>query len=220
MRSLLAFVLVVLSASAISQPILADSISDFSGVQGANGWTYRYYDRTNDPTSGYDYLTDAQLMAQYIADHEKWYVEDGTFWTMLGKVSSHGNGVVTSGGRAQVDHVAIRRWTSDYTGMARIRGEVSKINFQGGNGVQAVVTVNGVIEHTEWIAGGDFVGKAFVLDRPVQSGDAIEWHFDSFQGNDLYDLSYFSGSVAAVPEPSAYIVLAVGLFGFCLRRRR
>lgn len=205
---------------AAAQPILADSVVDFSGTQGYKGWTYRFYDRTNDPVAGYDYTTDAALMGQFIDEHQKWYVENGRFWTMLGKVSTHGNGQLTSGGRDAADHVAIRRWTSTYEGMARITGEIAKINFTGGNGILAEVRINGVVENSVWLHGEDFVGKTFSIDRFVRAGDSIEWWLDSNQSNDLYDLTYYTGAVAAVPEPGAILAFGLGIGSLLLRRKR
>lgn len=221
MRSLFATLFLSLAFAANAQTVIADSLLDFSGTQEAGGWSYRYYDKTNDATpDAYDYQTEAQLMTEYVEDHQKWYVQQGMFWTMIGKNAAHGNGVVTSGGRSAVEQMAIRRWTSDYTGMARISGEVSKINFSGGNGVEVFLRINGVTEHSAWIAGSDFIGTTFTIDRPLHAGDAVEWWLDSYQGNDLFDLTYYTGTVAAVPEPSAVIALAVGIVGFCYRGRR
>jgi hypothetical protein len=220
MRYLFTTCFLGLTFVAAAQPLLADSAFDFSGVQGQGGWTYRFYDRTNDLLPGYDHEVDAQLMTQYISDHDKWYAEDGRFWTMLGRVSAHGNGVLTSGGRLSVDHVAIRRWTSDYEGMARINGEIAKINFTGGNGVIAELRINGVVESSMWLFGQDFVGKSFSIDRYVRVGDAVEWWLDSNAADDNYDLSYYTGTVAAVPEPATLIALGAGVGSLMLRRRQ
>src|SRR5687767_996521 len=60
-RSVLAVaaLIAVLSVSAadVRAQVVADSVSDFSGTQGANGWYYGYYRRSGD-SGGYNANTD------------------------------------------------------------------------------------------------------------------------------------------------------------------
>lgn len=221
MRSHLVILATLLSSAGAAQTIIADSFADFSGVQGQNGWTYRYYDKTHDATPlSYDYLTEASLMAQYIADHNKWYVHEGEFWTMLGASSAHGNGIVTSGGRTPDEQIAIRRWTSNYSGKAIIAGEVAKISTGGGNGVMAYLKINGVTEYAHWIDANDSTGVAFSVTKTITAGDAVEWWLDPFQSNDLVDLTSYTATVTAVPEPSVLAALACGAMVMLRRRPR
>lgn len=217
------FTLVVLTGcltAAGSAQILADSFYDFGGSQGLNGWTYRYYDRTADVTPGYDFLSDAWLMPQFNSSDNKWYVQKGTYWTMLGQGSAHGNGVITSGGRSPADHIAIKRWTSSYTGRVKISTSVGKINTNGGNGVIASLFVNGVSFGSQPIAYNDLTGASFDVETTLTTGDAIEWWLDPSEGNDLFDLSRLEGSVTAVPEPKVLAALAIGVAAMLGRRRR
>ena len=46
-------------ASPRSSQVVADSISGFSGKQGANGWSYGYWDYTADTDKNYPGLPDA-----------------------------------------------------------------------------------------------------------------------------------------------------------------
>lgn len=47
---------------------VADSVSGFSGEQGANGWSYGYWDYTADPDKSYDQALDFQLLSQFGSD--------------------------------------------------------------------------------------------------------------------------------------------------------
>ena len=60
--------------TASPQPLemIADSISGFSSKQGANGWSYGYWDRTADPDKSYSQTTDFQLLKHFGSDpHSK-----------------------------------------------------------------------------------------------------------------------------------------------------
>jgi hypothetical protein len=48
--------------------MVADSVSGFSGEQGANGWSYGYWDHTADPDKSYDQATDFQLLRRFGSD--------------------------------------------------------------------------------------------------------------------------------------------------------
>lgn len=208
-------------ACAGSAQILADTFSGFSGVQGQDGWTYRFYDRTADATPGsYDFSTEAQLMPEFNSNDQKWYVQKGTFWTMLGLASAHGNGSVTSGGRTPNEQMAIRRWTSNYAGQVKISTSVAKISTGGGNGVTAWLFVNGAPKQSQWIAGNDWEGSTFEVETVLNTGDAVEWWLDPTQGDDLFDLSTLSGTVTAVPEPAVLAALGIGLAAMLRKRQR
>ncbi|MFL6197435.1 MAG: hypothetical protein ACJ75H_24830, partial [Thermoanaerobaculia bacterium] len=47
---------------------MADSISGFSGEQGANGWSYGYWDYTADTDKSYNQATDFQLLRHFGSD--------------------------------------------------------------------------------------------------------------------------------------------------------
>src|SRR5438445_7846494 len=56
------------NASFRSSQIVADSISGFSGKQGANGWSYGYWDRSGDSHGSYSQTTDFQLLGHFGSD--------------------------------------------------------------------------------------------------------------------------------------------------------
>src|SRR5215813_4981514 len=56
------------TASLSPSEIVADSVSGFSGKQGANGWSYGYWDRTSDSDKSYSQTTDFQLIRHFGSD--------------------------------------------------------------------------------------------------------------------------------------------------------
>ena len=99
---------------------MADSVADWSptGEQGADGWTYGYYNYTLDADKVYQQADFIEFPAS------TW---NGTMydltsaasgpWTELGQTNVHPNGTNSVPGH---EHWAIRRWTSSYAGPARI----------------------------------------------------------------------------------------------------
>ena len=85
---------------AICAGVIADSVTDFSGVQGQNEWFYGFYQGTF-ASPGF------QQMSAF--DSGNWYVNNGVVWTSLEDVGGHPNGFTTSGGRTSVDQWAVRR---------------------------------------------------------------------------------------------------------------
>ena len=132
----------------------ADSVADFSGIQGHNNWYYGYYDKTHDADGVYNPVKDFVLMPQYksngsvsyYSNGPAWYASDGQVWTSLWANGSTGNGLITSYGRQSTDQFAIRRWVSDFTGTINISGNLAKLDTDpnpSSNGIVGYVTVDG-----------------------------------------------------------------------------
>jgi len=215
--------------------VLADSVSDFSDVQGQGNWYYGFYDKTNDPNHQYA-VTDFQLMTQFLSSHSlsafgtgsAWYVEDGTYFTSLWASGGHPNGLATSGGRSTVEHFAIRRWVSDFAGPVTISGFLSKLDTAGENGIAGRIVVDGVFEYGQFIAGTDGVGVTYSVNSDVAVGSTVDFFIDAWMANDLSDSTTFTATIvgdpgATVPEPST-LAMFLGLGGMGLiaayRRRK
>ncbi len=167
--------------------VVADSVADFSGVQEQEGWSYGYYDLTNDGDGTYatDDLTffpRDPMQGDVISDTNFW---DGTNWdwfngnppwTLVGPVTSHPNSA-NQPAPANAEHWAIKRWEASGLGgetVASLIWSLAKTGV-GGNGVTGYVFVNGVQVDRVQIAGNDTVG---VTDRRVwltiNDGDIID----------------------------------------------
>jgi hypothetical protein len=220
----------VLPARSDAGLILADSVGDFSNVQGQDNWYYGFYDKTNDPDHTYNSVTDFQLMTEFRSIYEgpAWLVEDGTYWTSLWASGGHPNGLVTSGGRTSVEHFAIRRWVSDFSGSATISGVLAKLNTTGGNGIAGRIWLNGVHIYGQFISGTDGVGVDYSIDVDVSTGDTVDFMIDAWMARDSFDSTTFTATIvgesAPIPEPSTLVtftgLLGMGLIGYWRKRRR
>ena len=103
--------------------VLADSVADFSGTQGGNGWSY------GDLSSGGGAFEAAGLFAS-----EVW---TGRYPDLALSATTQHPGVAPSGTLVAAD----RRWTSGYAGTVRIAGQF--LCTRVGQGAGVAVLVNG-----------------------------------------------------------------------------
>ena len=128
------------TASLRPSEMLADSISGFSGTQGANGWSYGYWDRTADTDRSYGQTTDFQLLRHFGSDPinglssrsdfttgKLWILQDGRYYTALWAEGGSSNGTTELAAQAKVEQWAVRRWVSTANGPVTISGHVAKI---------------------------------------------------------------------------------------------
>lgn len=203
--------LVVGFAIPASAQVLADSIADFSGVQGQAGWHYGYY-------SG-DLTTDSfQEMPSF--DGVRWWVQQPNYWTMLGAVGAHPNGPVTSSPAQSVEQWPARRWVSStYEGEVVIDLTLLKINTSPvGDGVTGRLFVDGLEIWNRYVQGTDGQGVTLQLTAPVVIGTTIDFVVDP-DGNDWADATRLSG-VISVPTPGALTLVTLGGVVLCRRSRR
>jgi hypothetical protein len=136
---------------------VADSISGFSGEQGANGWSYGYWDRTADTDHSYSQTTDFQLLRHFgsdpinqVSNHpdfttgKLWTLQDGLYYTALWAEGGSANGTTKLAPQAKVEHWAVRRWLSAVNGPVTISGHAAKILDWGDvDSGQARIVVDG-----------------------------------------------------------------------------
>ena len=229
MRNFSIFLFLSGLATSVSAVQLADSIADFSMVQGQNGWRYGYYDVTQDGINGTlpYHLSDFQLMTQNYGT--TWWVNNinsttNGYFTRLYANGGHGNGNDAYPGRLRAlrEHFAIRRWTSTYTGPVEIELKIRKIDTAGGNGVGFHVYRNGTSIFGPNMAFTSGVVTTFLISSSVAAGDHLDFALDPWQAQDANDNSQLSMKIYAVPEPSSVISLslAAGLFSRKLRTKQ
>ncbi len=152
---------------------LADSLLDWSltGTQGENGWTYGYYNYTDDADKVYqsgDFIPfDAAAWNGVMFDLNP--AAAGP-WTELGMETTHPNGTNSAPNK---EHWTIRRWTSDAAGLVRLSWKMRKTNPSGG-GVGGHLFVNGTQVSTAAIAGNDAVGITREVCLTIGVGDLID----------------------------------------------
>ena len=137
--------------------IVADSISGFSGKQGANGWSYGYWNRTADTDQSFTQTTDFQLLKHFgndpinkVSSHpdfttgKLWTLQDGLYYTALWAEGGSANGTTKLAAQAKVEHWAVRRWVSTVNGPVTISGHAAKILDWGDvDSGQARIVVDG-----------------------------------------------------------------------------
>ncbi|WP_199248851.1 SBBP repeat-containing protein [[Phormidium] sp. ETS-05] len=168
--------------------LIADSQSDFSGVQGQNNWQYGYYD--NSLTSA-----DFKLMTEF--NNNIWRVQQGVLWTGLTRNGGHPN-VEGVGGAANDTQWAVRRWTSEVDGKINISGNLAKIDTipESGleNGIIGRILVDGVEVWSQAIGATDGVGVDYSIDLTVSQGSAVDFAIDA-NGNQLSDTTKFTSTI-------------------------
>jgi len=188
---LAACILIPATANAM---LVADSVAEFSGVQGQDNWEYCYYTGPFNWPAAYDlsHVYRLPLWDGSVAWH---YTMSPPPWTMLASDWGHPNAEDQAG---TARHWAVRRWTSDVTGLATISGFLAKRDPGGGDGVIGRVFVGGRPVYTRWIAYNDATGVNYSITVPVAAGAPVDLVIDPF-GNTGYDSTYLTGRVNTIP---------------------
>ena len=175
------------SSSLRSRQIVADSVGGFSGKQGANSWSYGYWDQTADTDKRYTQTADYQLLPHFGGDPINqlstrpelgtgtllWTLEDGRYYTSLWPNGGHPHGTMELGAHVKVDHWAVRRWVSTIDGAVTISGQAAKVLATNwGGGIQTRIVVDG---KTVWSATIDNHGTAYSVDATVRDGSLVDF---------------------------------------------
>ena len=215
-RNVIGSLVIVLFASGTARatPItIADSVGEFSSVQGTDGWLYGYY-ATPAVSSSFTLLP-FQASQNYYAEH----IPSSPPWTLVSAMGGHPD--------AGSGHWAVRRWVSEVSGPVLLSGNIAKENLNGGGvapdtGVVGRIYVDGVEVFSQFISGGDGVGVNYAFGAPATLGAAIDFAIDP-NGNDYYDLTRFTAKVdfTPVPEPGTLSLCVAAMAGaLAVRRRR
>jgi hypothetical protein len=163
--------LATINGAATAGPLVADSVAEFSGVQGLDGWSYGYYD--GDAPSAYA-PADFQPLPQF--DGANWLIEETAwntggpmpsgFWTRLSAIGGHPNGDLTTTAHS-ANHWAVRRWSSDRRALYTITGVLSD-NSPALNPPPPQAAYNGVVGHI-------FVDGNEVLTLPLNEGGSVNY---------------------------------------------
>lgn len=206
------------SAGMAQADVVADSVADFSGVQGFNGWHYGMYNVTADLDHSYVQTDFVPLVSA------AW---TGVVWegpgTMPPWISFNAWAAHPDGTNRPEEHEAIRRWVSTVAGDVVITGKLAKWDTRYGegssNGTRGKLIFDGstLIDHT--LAWDDNVGISYEIPLHVSIGSVIDLVVGA-NGVDYFDGTEFTMTVTQVPGPATLAIAAAAVALPARRRRR
>lgn len=175
----------------------ANSVTQFSGVQGMNGWYYGYWDRATDANGVYS-AADVTLFPGEDFNGTRWAASQAPPpWTDIGNNNCHPNGP-NSGHEQWV----VRRWVCNFSGVANVTGTIRKVSTAGGDGTINYIIVDGVYILRQDLRFDDGTGTAYSVKVRVHVGSVFD--FVTAPGaNDFSDRTRFTGHVLEISEPVA-----------------
>ena len=216
LKSMTAVIVCALAARA-QGTVIADSVGDFSGVQGQGSWYYGYWDRTHDSDGIYS-PNEFQQMTQFLTtpSHDYgpslhvpcWRVQDGAYWTALWQQGGHPNGTEGNGGHLPYEQWSIRRWTSTVSGLIDVSGQLGCSDGFGCNIIGRVI-VDGTPAFTQIVPTGQ-LPQTYSLTVQVSIGSQVDFAIDP-NGVDYNDMTFFTASIS--PEPGSALLVLFGMFG-------
>lgn len=233
-------VLATLSGTAFANPILvADSVADYAGAQGENGWHYGWYNLEDIEIgqSGVSVNTgDFRVLPSYSSTTGWWAVNaeaaggnpaNGSSpgsYTVITRSRMHANAPWPTANVVAEEQWASRRWVSNMTGAVNLNGLIAHHEYYGlnmiGNGTEAHILVDGQSIFSYDVALFDLQGTNFDLDVNVAQGTVIEMVLGA-KGDPMFDATTFTMRVTTlVPSPGSAAMLAMGGLLVGGRRRR
>jgi hypothetical protein len=202
--------------------VLANSVEEFSGVQGQDNWYYGYY---NNPYGTGSFVPEFTEMTNYWTNGgSDWYSSQWSSATsqyaILWNLGGHPNGVIHGWGPPQW---SVRRWISEVDGEISIMGNLAKLDTTDSDGINGHILIDGEIIWSSYISGDDGVGLDYNITALVSKGSAVEFAIDPY-GTDGSDSSHFTAKISAdieqVTEPATLLGLAtVAGLGVAARRK-
>jgi hypothetical protein len=195
---------------------IADSLEDYGGNQGENGWFYGYYD--GDVPAAYT-PSDFEMMNIYDETTGRWWVDNspGGVLTLIDATFMHPD----QGNQSTSTQWAVRRWVSDFTGLIEIDVDMvpDPDALSLADGVRLHVFIDGVKRLVTTLTPDNLGGLSFQLYEQVEAGSVIDFALDPI-ANSLYDGTRFGASISGIiPSPSSLALLGVGVVAVARRRR-
>jgi hypothetical protein len=187
------------AAAPATAQYIADSRLDFSDVQGANGWTYGFFDG-NDPGTAWG-PEDFAPLTYFDGVWRRGIPGPGSYWTAIERNGGHPNSTVTSAGRIPEENWAVRRWTSDGTYLANIHGRLwdNDPTPGHGDGVIGSIMINGRVIWSETIDNGNHDGVPYSVVACLEPGTIVDFIIAPRE-NDFCDDTGFIAEIHTVIE--------------------
>lgn len=176
--------------------VVADSVADFSAVQGQAGWTYGYY--ATPPDSGtFQQIPAFEPTPGGGSTDGAWVVDKLVSWAAIWQTGQHPGAETSSCGKQVTADWAVRRWVSDVTGQVRLFGHVGK-QVDGFDGAIARIIVDGSEIYTRNVGGSDLTGVDYQVFANVSVGSSVDFVV-SPHGSDCNDSIGFTAVVEYLP---------------------
>jgi hypothetical protein len=196
--------------------VIADSLTDFSGVQGQENWYYGFYD--GDSVAPF---TQGDFEQLPIFALNEWRRSDspgssGSYWTSMRPASAIPNGTIPGELGIRELNWAVRRYVSEIAGLVNISGEFQDLfnTVLNDNGIIARIIIDDVEVLTREFDHGFF--STYQIQVPVEVGSVVDFIVDPRQGNDRYDITQFTVTISTVPEPASSTLAALSVLLGCL----
>jgi hypothetical protein len=224
----------MLLATCTQGAIVADSTSEFSNVQGKNGWYYGYYLPKENCTVFHplpQFVAGHWQSSQFQTDH--WEVPVKGYYTMANSTMLH----PTAAAKGLDEERADRHWISDVAGVYNIDGLLGMVYTtpanvpasRRGDGVIAMLYVDGIAQNIHW--NGRTVKQVIMDDSSttvrtynatvsLHVGSVVDFLLVS-RANCNYDTTTYTATIStasSVPEPASVGLLTAGAL-VLLRRR-
>ncbi|MCC5823138.1 MAG: PEP-CTERM sorting domain-containing protein [Phycisphaerales bacterium] len=220
-------VLASLAGSVIANPILiADSVSDFSGVQGQNGWSYGWYSSENvNAGSGFSVNMPGFNPFSSFEPMTGWWSTDpnsaastpqsgavpGTYAVITAELM-HPHAALPGANLVAEDLWVSRRWVSNTSGLVTLAGSIAHHDYGGfmvGDGTETHILIDGVAVFSYDVAFQDFAGTSYSFDVNISQGSVIEMIVGA-KDDPLFDATRFDMTVTLVPAPGALALIGLG----------
>lgn len=189
--------------------LLADSVADFSGVQGFRQWSYGYWDRKNDGDGVYDALNEFTPFPNAAGPFSAGNFWDGSAWNWFNGdppwttlTSTGGHPTADNGNPDLPSHWVIRRYQCPTNGPLRITGTVSH------SGGWVYATATGTAPSSTLYIYLTGVGEGYLDDLKLVAGSVAEAG-PNLLANSSFDSNLTGWTVSAnltgsaiVPSPS------------------
>ena len=158
--------------------VIADSVAEFSGQQGANGWRYGYHQGLGAYNPSVDFIpfTGGEGQGEWNGSSQQW---TGSIWDLQTASTSPWTSVGSSGVHPNDSnpgprHAVIRRWTSDVSGMHSISGYFNNTSSSG-DGTTGRIFHNST-EIFSAISDGNNQSVGLLVD--LSQGDTLDFYVD------------------------------------------
>lgn len=192
---------------AVSPISIANSVADFSGIQGANNWFYGYYQEgTLDPTG----FIQLPLFTE-TSYGGFWHIGDN-YWTALDNTYGHPNGPISTK-PAGTEQWAARRWISEVNGQISITGLFDDSNKGGGgDGVTGYIYADGQIRYTQTSTNATAPFE-YSITVDVLRGSIIDFATSprGWDGDDTYQFTASITQIASNEAPTDLILTSSGI---------